>query len=601
MTCQGESREESLARINRRQFLGVAAVGGSALVAGCFATDSGDGGTNGSGASGDDGRTDLTFSVSRPNTYINKQFNYYNPTNQALAAHEPGQMLYDKLMMHTPPTDEIFGFIVTDHQQDGRTLTLTVSDEYVWHDGDPVTATDVATQFELDIYSWQPRGGHTFLKAAEAVDDTTVELTLHEPFNDTLVFQDLIDQRLLTVKHDVYKKWLQRFRKADGDEKAVAEVYTKLSSWRIDEPVGNGPFQFEDVDPQRFLMTLFEDYPGAKDINFTGYEFRSFTEPEAMDLAIRNGDISGNMSYDIDSKAELEQYSMKPERYPLLVTSGNCFMFDHSDVHCGRTDFRKAFAYIVNSAHIETNTPMLFTAADTQYGGLTPDGVDRYLGDIIDSFTDYAVDKATATDLLKDLDYRKSNGKWVDPNGSAVKIEILTAAPWAQAKVAETAVSNLNQFGINAELRAIEPTDFYARIDDGDYQVTMNWWGGGGIPYYAYGMWTNPDGGVSAHMNLPFEFSIPPIAQPNGKLSTVNAGTLVNQLKLSDKDETTELTRQLAWLYNQTLPVMPVTLLQRVAWIYRTDNWKITGNNKGLLKTENPVFNLPRFGALKAK
>jgi peptide/nickel transport system substrate-binding protein len=85
--------------------------------------------------------------------------------------------------------------------EDGLTWTLTIRDDAVFHDGEPVTAEDVA--FSIQLYKDTPDFPYlpsyaSYFETIEAVDQTTVELTTVEPignFEANIVFMYVLPKQ----------------------------------------------------------------------------------------------------------------------------------------------------------------------------------------------------------------------------------------------------------------------------------------------------------------------------------------------------------------------------------------------------------------------
>ncbi|MBL8688961.1 MAG: ABC transporter substrate-binding protein, partial [Rhodospirillaceae bacterium] len=115
--------------------------------------------------------------------------------------------------------------MVRDHQlsADRLTYTFVLRDGLKWHDGQPVTAEDVAAS----IKRWAARDAAgqmmmRFTKEIAAVDAKTVRLTLSEPFG---LVVDALAQPTSTPAFVMPK-----------------HVAATDPSTQIDDPIGSGPF-----------------------------------------------------------------------------------------------------------------------------------------------------------------------------------------------------------------------------------------------------------------------------------------------------------------------------------------------------------------------
>ena len=142
---------------------------------------------------------------------------------------------------------------------DARTLTFTLREGLTWHDGEPVTAADVAFTFQamahpdydggrfaeisiLDGAQAYRDGDADAVSGIEVVDDRTVAFTTSEPFAP---FLPTVGGVFILPEH-VY------------GEVAIAQ-------WQEDatnrEPLGSGPFVFDEYRPGEFVaVDAFGDY-----------------------------------------------------------------------------------------------------------------------------------------------------------------------------------------------------------------------------------------------------------------------------------------------------------------------------------------------------
>ncbi len=88
-----------------------------------------------------------------------------------------------------------------------------------------------------------------------------------------------------------------------------------------------------------------------------------------------------------------------------------------------------------------------------------------------------------ATELLERAGYKKQGNQWMKPDGTPFSITILVEGdPRPVTTRAGTMVAQQwREFGIDAKTQAY-PTDFFPRIETGDYEVAIGWsvetWGG---------------------------------------------------------------------------------------------------------------------------
>lgn len=172
---------------------------------------------------------------------------------------------------------------------DQTTWTITISDDYTFHDGEPVTAQSFVDAWNYMADPENAQAGIDFLSAAgfvgleevmngeaeelsgvTVVDDTTIEVELSNPFSP---FPEMMG-------YTAFYPLPQSFY----DDPAAFE----------DAPVGNGPYMMDGEweRGQQVRLQRYEDYPGTPG-NADAVEIRIYSEEATAyrDLQAGNLDI----------------------------------------------------------------------------------------------------------------------------------------------------------------------------------------------------------------------------------------------------------------------------------------------------------------------
>lgn len=203
-----------------------------------------------------------------------------NPGNGLLAE---SYTLYE-LVYDTPiginPAGEFVPELATEWSvaDDGVTWTMTIRDDAVFHDGEPVTAEDVA--FSIQLYKdttdfpYMPSYA-SFFETIEAPDETTVVLTTAEPignFEANIVFMYVLPQHI----------W------ADAGDPI---------EFQNREMIGSGPFQLAEFQRREFTrLEANEDYWNGRP-NIDGVIFQTYRNSDARVQALTNGDVHAISEY----------------------------------------------------------------------------------------------------------------------------------------------------------------------------------------------------------------------------------------------------------------------------------------------------------------
>lgn len=156
--------------------------------------------------------------------------------------------------------------VTWDGNGDGSSLSATVTlRETPWHDGEPVTADDVAFtyqfladtslgEFDSPIPTPWRRGRASLVSAAEVLAEDRVRLTFAD------VSRDVAD-RALSVPILPEHVWRDRSGPADLAGIDVGTRTTEALVWPNPEPVGSGPLRFESASAgQQIVLAAFEDH-----------------------------------------------------------------------------------------------------------------------------------------------------------------------------------------------------------------------------------------------------------------------------------------------------------------------------------------------------
>jgi peptide/nickel transport system substrate-binding protein len=197
-----------------------------------------------------------------------------NPGNGVLSeAYTMYELVYD-----TPITVNAAGEyepeLATDWSasEDGLTWTMTIRDDVTFHDGEPLTAEDVA--FSMQLY--QDTEDFPFLPSyvaaftsIEATDDTTVTLTTEEPIAN---FEPSMAFIYVLPKH-------------------IWESVDDPVAFGNDEMIGSGPFSLVEASQGEFVeLASNADYWGEGP-NVDGVIFQTFEADDARVTALTTGQI----------------------------------------------------------------------------------------------------------------------------------------------------------------------------------------------------------------------------------------------------------------------------------------------------------------------
>lgn len=284
-------------RFGRRGFLSKAGAGVAAVsIAGCIGGDDGDGG-------GDTEPTPTPTPTSTPPdgstehelVYIDvDSLTTIDPARGAGASDFSALInLYDPLFFVEAETFRTIDNLAVDWEvnDEGTRYEITIVDDAVHHNGDPVTAEDVAFSLNrvMEVNESPASVFAGFFEAgnAEAIDGTTVGIDLEIPYGPFLAA-------------------LTQLFVANADQAADA-----ADDFLQETVAGSGPYVIDDlVEGSRLELQQFEDYWGGwEDEQFERARHEVVTEESTARIMMQQGDADLTSKFlSQDSYDEMEGY-----------------------------------------------------------------------------------------------------------------------------------------------------------------------------------------------------------------------------------------------------------------------------------------------------
>lgn len=361
------------------------------------------------------------------------------------------QLLYDSLLEKDENDDIPWLAERWELSDDGTVYTFYLRENAVWHDGEPLTADDVA--FTFTYYKDHPPVSNTLLAdgqyivaSTEALDEHTVKMTLNR-FNNTLL--SAVGSVRILPRHI----WEGISDPTTYDGEGVT--------------VGSGPYKVESFDETQgiYRYVAFENYwgltPAAEAIEWVPVS-------DAI-LAFENGEIDIiNASADL-----LPRYQNDSEFAVKTVPSLHSFrlMMNMESVPALQdVAFRQAIAYAVDKEKL-IETVARGSATVSSMGYIPTDSV-WYNPDI----TQYPKDADKARMLL--------DGK------TSYSFKLLTDNTGTSTKTAELIKIDLADVGIDVTVESVESKTRDNAIKTGDYELLLvNSGGMGGDPDFLRGVY----------------------------------------------------------------------------------------------------------------
>lgn len=483
--------------------------------------------------------------------------------------------------------DEIANHLIDEISIDGNTMSLTISDEYTWHNGDDVTADDVLTQFKRAwITEGDPRLAESGIRGLwdsyegiQKAGDYSVEVSLSGEQNPRLAQLNLFYAQsngpgVLWTPHAVFNEYIEAYEDASTDDERES-VRSDLTgfSWEMSEAYGNGLWQIEDIAPNQLTLSIYEDHPNADQLNFETHEIRSM---EQALPAARNNEIDlFSSSIDENSAGTL------PENWEMTSVStagAPGLQVNHQHEIYGQSEVKQAFAHIMDSNEVTQvmgenawrTVPSNYVFRETF--------MDPYMGSPIEGELIEYDSAEEAAALLESADFSQEDGTWYKPDGEPFSPTINTFQNDTWPTVANTVAGQLQNFGIQAEVEVEEGGNFFAKFPNNEYDLVIEFWSGGSAnPYFGFSR--NMVGFGGASMQYPEEVEAPPVGERDGSLETYTVQNLLDAaLNAPNDDEFMSAIRELAWVANYTLPSIP-TGVQLNPTFFDSDDWSFPSSD----------------------
>jgi len=246
------------------------------------------------------------------------------------------------------------------------TATVKLRDGLTWHDGQPLTAADVAFTYRflddtslgtgnMNVPSPRFRGRTSLVESVERLDAQTVRLE----FGDTA---KAVAARALTVPILPSHVWEEKSAATNIAGINISEGVTQALTWANPDPVGSGPLRFESRTPgERVVFSRFDDHvlvgggPDRVSVPFERFVVQIAPSDTAAVSLVADGTVDA--TGDPIHPKVLDRVT---ENDPIDVLSGTSRSFYHVGFNTrrepfGNVRFRQAVARLLDAEHIASS------------------------------------------------------------------------------------------------------------------------------------------------------------------------------------------------------------------------------------------------------
>ncbi|MDI3341370.1 MAG: ABC transporter substrate-binding protein [Sphaerobacter sp.] len=376
--------------------------------------------------------------------------------------------------------------------EDGKEITFKIRKGIKFHDGTDLTPEAVAFSFNrlIDPATNAPAAAWvTPLQKAEAIDDSTVTMTLSEAFSP---FLGNISSAYFGILSP-----------------AAVEKYGADFG---QHPVGTGPYKFKEwVAGQTITLERNPDYKNFRSIAenkgpayFDEIVFRNIPEEQTQIASFETGEINMLLTVPPHQVKKLES-NPDVQLLPTETATNIYFLEFHTLKPEGEYGFvvkppfddlrvRQAVAYAINADEIIK--AVLDGRATRNYGPM-PTGNYGYNPEIKQYGYDYDPEKAKQ--LLEEAGWKASGNGPRQKDGQPLQVVLWTSNATTNQRICQVIQNQLNQVGFDVQIEAMEVATLLARLgtpDDTSHFDFMSW--GWTEPDLLY-MMTDSDSGVGLY------------------------------------------------------------------------------------------------------
>jgi microcin C transport system substrate-binding protein len=379
--------------------------------------------------------------------------------------------------------------------EDRSWVAFTLRPQARWHDGKPVTVEDVI--FSLDLLKEK---GLPFYRAyyknvlkAEPAGERQVKFTFDETTNRELPL--IIGQMPILPKHYYEKVEFDRTTlepplgsgpyRVKSLEPGRNIVYERVKDyWGADVPANRGSYNFDEVryDYYRDANVALEAFKaGAYDIRIentskfwaTAYTGRMFDAGWIVTEEIPNELGTGMQGFAFNTRRPLFQDPRVREAL------GYTFDFEWTNRTIMYGQYERTESYFSNTELAAQDLP---SAAELEllepFRDQLPEEVltTVYRAPSTDDEGGMRQNLRTALRLLGEAGWTVEDGRLVNAQGQPFRFEILLNGPSFERHTLPF-IKNLERLGIAATLRTVDPAQYQNRMDDFDFDMTVESFG----------------------------------------------------------------------------------------------------------------------------
>ncbi len=336
--------------------------------------------------------------------------------------------------------------------EDGLTVTFVLREEARWHDGQPVTARDVAFTYGL-LASDATHPDNMLWQSAEInpINDKTIAFTLPQPYSP--IFEAL--SRGILPSH------------VFAENITLADLRNNIFN---NQPIGTGAFLAANDWVEEGYMRLLPVGTAWVNVGIDAVDMRFFADDMARADAYATNEIDGiigvtrEMVPMVLALDGMRLFTSPQTRYAQLIFNMSAGNTQNQSVRDGITLATNKSAVIQLALNAQ-GLPLsgAYTSESWAAGSTTTDRFDGVA----------AIARLEEAGWLfseEGMDVRERTN---DSGTEALDVRLLVIDSAENRRIADILLAQWAEVGIGGSLIALEPTNYYTALQEGDFDVAL--------------------------------------------------------------------------------------------------------------------------------
>lgn len=378
-------------------------------------------------------------------------------------------MIYETLLFYNREDGSIKPWLASSYKvnSDGTSVTFNLQKNVKWSDGKPFTSDDVVFTLNM-LHQYPALDTGALWQAISSVsnpDASTVVVNFSKPSAPLLWY--LAGQTWIVSQHE----W-----------STVNPV-----TFTDDHPIGTGPYTLKSFSSQIYVLGKNPNYwqPGKPAINELRYP--SYASNTSADLLLSSGQVDWTGVFIADIKTTFVNRDPQHNSYWFPPANVVMLYVNTAKAPFNQLAVRQALSAAIDRQDLDNTGESTYEPVASPTGLVLPAN-QQFLSPDYASTSFGAPDPAKAGQLLESAGFKKgSDGMYRDPSGKPFSFSMDVVTGWTDwVTDCQIMAKNFKAAGINATVNAESFNQYYADLQQGNFDTAISWTNPGPTPYYLY-------------------------------------------------------------------------------------------------------------------